>query len=766
MARILYIEDDASLATLFKEVVESHGHAVETANVGQAGMALHRADPFDIVVVDYELPGLSGLDVARELLEENPDLFMLMVTGRGNERVAAEAMSVGIANYVIKDDVGIYLDVIPSYIKSLIERLELQRRYAALERPVIEQETSFRHLIENFDHGIFIHRNYHPLFVNNALLRIFGYESMEDLINAGGVDQLYAPHERERLRRYFEERMRDTSTAPKGAPNQYVFEGRRKDGTSIWLQRSSQTVIWDNGPAVLGSVFDISEHVAAEQALRVNEERFRQFIDYSPSEFTLKDLDGNYLMVNHKFREGLSWGEAEHVGKSIYDVLPADAADAALAHEREVAASGISSHVERTLQIRGAERTYFVTKFPVFDSNGMITSIGSINTEISERVRIERSLEQSEQRFRDFAQSASDWFWETDENLRFTYFSERSREITGFEPEKLIGKTRRDITAENATDAKWARHLDDLDNHRPFRDFRYDLIIADGSVMTLSTSGVPIFDADGNFRGYRGTGSDITERRRATEARDQAMREAERASRAKSEFLATMSHEFRTPLNAILGFSEILRSQLFGPLGAKHYEEYAADIHASGTHMLALINDILDIAAIEAGKRPLTMEAIDLEFVFRESLKNFKLQADAKDIRLSLDIATGLPNVLADKRSLFQMVQNLLSNAVKFTGPDGDIVLSARSADGQLTVQVSDSGIGIPSDTLPGITEPFAQSKTDPHITQTGTGLGLSIVKSLIEAHDGTLTIDSLEGTGTTVTLIFPATRLVTTLDG
>ena len=265
---------------------------------------------------------------------------------------------------------------------------------------------------------------------------------------------------------------------------------------------------------------------------------------------------------------------------------------------------------------------------------------------------------------------------------------------------------------------------------------------------------------------YYASITDISVLRDAQEKLEAQNLELSTANRAKSEFLATMSHEFRTPLNAILGFSEILRSQLFGPLGAKHYEEYAADIHASGTHMLALINDILDISAIEAGKRPLTMEAIDLESVFRESLKNFKLQADAKDIRLSLDIATGLPNVLADKRSLFQMVQNLLSNAVKFTGPDGDIVLSARSADGQLTVQVSDSGIGIPSHTLPGITEPFAQSKTDPHITQTGTGLGLSIVKSLIEAHDGTLTIDSLEGTGTTVTLIFPATRLVTTLDG
>ena len=375
---------------------------------------------------------------------------------------------------------------------------------------------------------------------------------------------------------------------------------------------------------------------------------------------------------------------------------------------------------------------------------------------INERKEIEVALKKSETRFKDFAASASDWLWEMDKDLRFIYFSERNKEITGFEPTLYIGKSRREVAVGKTSDENWQRHFEDLDNHRQFRDFRYNLTRADNTKLTVSINGKPVYDEDGNFAGYRGSGSDITKQRMAEDARDEAFREAELANKSKSEFLATMSHEFRTPLNAILGFSDVMRSQFFGPLGSDNYIEYANDIHVSGEHMLALVNDVLDIAAIEAGKRPFTKEPCALDNLIKGTIRSVEQAAKKGGLSLTSDIPVDLPVLYADVRSIRQIFLNLLSNAIKFTNSHGEVKISARASEQELFVKISDTGIGIPADKLPDITKPFSQLHTNPHTTQIGTGLGLSIVVSLVEAHDGELDIKSGVGVGTTVTVAFP----------
>ncbi len=236
----------------------------------------------------------------------------------------------------------------------------------------------------------------------------------------------------------------------------------------------------------------------------------------------------------------------------------------------------------------------------------------------------------------------------------------------------------------------------------------------------------------------------------------EAKEDAENANTSKSQFLATMSHEFRTPLNAILGFSEMLRSQYFGPLGAESYKEYADDIHDSGKHMLALINDILDLSAIEAGKRSMDKEHIAVNELLDNCIRNVEQAAEAGGIKLSSALPDNLPPLFADRRSVAQIVLNLLTNAVKFTDQYGSISVSAKIVGEKLSITVGDTGIGIPKDKLPYVTETFSRTHSDPHIAQKGTGLGLSIVKSLVEAHDGDLHIESEVGNGTIVTVNFP----------
>lgn len=252
---------------------------------------------------------------------------------------------------------------------------------------------------------------------------------------------------------------------------------------------------------------------------------------------------------------------------------------------------------------------------------------------------------------------------------------------------------------------------------------------------------------------------DISDRKQAERARHMALADAERANQAKSEFLATMSHEFRTPLNAILGFSEMIRAQYFGPLGSDSYREYADDIHDSGEHMLALINDLLDISAIEAGKRVFNKEPLELDALLENCVK--KIESGAKGAGVDVAMVLRKPGLIiqGDRRSITQIIYNLLSNAVKFTPEGGSVRVTTSQNDVVTELVVEDTGIGIPEDKLATITEPFSQLNSDPHLAQHGTGLGLSIVKSLVEAHGGDLEITSVVDKGTRVIVRLPNPR-------
>ena len=252
------------------------------------------------------------------------------------------------------------------------------------------------------------------------------------------------------------------------------------------------------------------------------------------------------------------------------------------------------------------------------------------------------------------------------------------------------------------------------------------------------------------------------ERRGAEREIYAAKEHAELANRAKSEFLANMSHELRTPLNAVIGFSEVIASQILGPIGNDKYAEYANDIHASGEHLLELINDILDLSKIEAGKLELHEEDVDIERAIRAALTLVKERAEAGGLRLDRIVPKTLPMLRADERKLKQMLLNMLSNAIKFT-PKGGRVLLRIGVDRRhgLTFEVSDTGIGIAPEDIPRAMSPFGQVESAMTRTCEGTGLGLPLIRALAEAHGASFTLDSAIGVGTTARVRFPRARVI-----
>ena len=254
----------------------------------------------------------------------------------------------------------------------------------------------------------------------------------------------------------------------------------------------------------------------------------------------------------------------------------------------------------------------------------------------------------------------------------------------------------------------------------------------------------------------------LREREAAYEALRRAKEEAEAASRGKSAFLATMSHELRTPLNAIIGFSEMMLREVVGPLGNAQYSAYVADIHESGTHLLQIINDILDLSKAEAGKLELHEEVFDL----RDTIRSVRqlISARLRDGGLSdaVDVPDDLPLLRADDRKTKQVLLNLVSNAVKFTPQGGHIDIIGRfDPVAGLTLSVRDSGIGIARDDLQRVLEPFEQVDSTFSRAHEGTGLGLPLVKAIMELHDGSLELHSEVGSGTEVSVRFPPERAV-----
>lgn len=254
----------------------------------------------------------------------------------------------------------------------------------------------------------------------------------------------------------------------------------------------------------------------------------------------------------------------------------------------------------------------------------------------------------------------------------------------------------------------------------------------------------------------------IAELEQANAISDEARRRAEEANLAKSRFLATMSHELRTPLNAILGFSEVMHQQILGPIENETYRDYAADIHNSGQHLLNLINEILDLSRIEAGRYELSEEAVPLLSVLEECKHMMAIRARKKNIVISESVEPDLPKLWVDERAIRQVILNLISNAVKFTPSGGEVTIKAGwTAGGGQYVSIRDNGPGIPEEEIPIVMQAFGQGAIAIKSAEDGTGLGLPIVQALVAMHDGKFELNSKLREGTEAVVTFPASRVL-----
>jgi PAS domain S-box-containing protein len=411
----------------------------------------------------------------------------------------------------------------------------------------------------------------------------------------------------------------------------------------------------------------------------------------------------------------------------------------------------------------GSYRYIKTHAYAELDAGAQVEAIVGLAEDVTEEIQSALALRQSEAKYRLVAERASDVIGHCAPDGSLTFLSSSIEKTLGYSAEELPT-----LAACNAL-----IHRDDFARMQPvFDKFRkggdsilleYRFLHKLGHYIWLETTMRGLRDAsNGRITELVIISRDITERKSHEMALLQARERAEEASRIKSQFLANMSHELRTPLNAIIGFSDILKMEMFGSLGSDRYREYAQLINESGALLLDLISDILDMSKIEAGKYELHCEKLDITAIIAATSRLMRSRAGQLNLILTESIspeAAALP-LLADERAFKQILLNLLSNALKFTPAGGEVRVAVEARPGGITLIVSDTGKGIPEDQISRLAQPFEQVSSKSEPGHQGTGLGLALVRSLAELHGGGIRIESQLGKGTSVSVFLPLTPL------
>ncbi len=620
------------------------------------------------------------------------------------------------------------------------------------------------------------------IYISPAFERIIGFspEAVETFPN--GFLDVILPEDRSIL---INARLQEES----GLKTDTQYRIRRPDGSVRWLRDKGAPVFDENGKItlVVGLAQDISGQKETEKRLGESEARFRQIAETIDEVFWVANPDISQTIYISPGYERV-WGRSR---ESLYS-NPQSFISAVLPEDRQIPQSVFElqkagqpfSHEYRIRHTNGSIRVIWDRGYPIRDDTGQVIRYVGVSQDITERKAAETALRESEEKYRrlsaeleervkertaqvqDLYNNAPTGYHSLDINGRFVLVNQTELGWLGYQRSELIGAPLKNFLTEKSC-ATFDSYFPIVQSEGLARDIELELVRKDGSLLPVILNATAVYDSTGKFVMSRATIMDNTERKKAElallQSRDElrlAYADIERASQAKDDFLANMSHELRTPLNGVLGISEILLSEMRGPIN-DHQRKLVSSIDSSGRHLLSLINDILDLSKIEAGRLDIHIETISIADACQGSLSFVKEPAIKKGVALSFIPDPYITSIMADARRLKQMLVNLLSNAVKFTPPQGKVMLQvcANLQQGCIEFSVTDTGVGIAPEELARLFQPFTQVDNSLTRQYEGTGLGLALVKRLAEMHGGSVHAESVAGKGSTFTVSLPWQR-------
>jgi len=511
---------------------------------------------------------------------------------------------------------------------------------------------------------------------------------------------------------------------------------------------------------VLTTYTDITDIKQSEEALQIAEAQLMDAIEAIDLGFALFDRDDCFVLCNSVYRNAFP--------KDCDFLVPGTSFETIV---REAAKLGVYEGSESHILDRLRQHREHGAQIEIELMSGMTVSLTERQTQEGGTVSVwrnitdeklrEQALEVSQRRF-------SMAFESSPALLAISKMADGTFIDVNTQWQKSLGYSREEAIGRTSAEMRIWQTPDDRRNFMTFmaqegrvRDLESTLVRKDGTTIDLLTS-CEIIEFDGEKQ-LMFVGTDYSERKLMESELRNAKNEAEFASRSKSEFLANMSHELRTPLNAIIGFAEFIGQEIYGPVGDERYGEYVKDIRDSGVHLLDLINDILDVSRVEAGKMELRESEFDFNSLVDGSIRLVRDRATEAGVALELEVQQDLPLFLGDQTRIKQVIVNLLSNAVKFTPKDGKVVVSTLvdPGDGGINLVVADTGIGIAQADKEVVMRVFGQVDTKLSRQYDGTGLGLPLSKALVELHGGSFDMQSTVGEGTIFTIKLPPERSV-----
>ncbi|MGI9180792.1 MAG: PAS domain S-box protein [Longimicrobiaceae bacterium] len=610
------------------------------------------------------------------------------------------------------------------------------------ERALQRSEEHFRRITENSsDVASILDPRGIGIYHSPSAERVLGYP-VEEILGTSSFDRIH-PEDHALCR----EALGAMFTNP-GTTRTVEFRYLHKDGAWRVLEVFGRTLLPDSAAqGVIINARDITERTEAEEALRRSEERFRALIENGSDLITVIEPNGIIHYQSPSVQRVLGYDPVELIGRDARELAhPDDAARMAEIMEAAMSAPGSAHAVE--FRFRHADGSWRVfegigrTLLPDSAAEGMVIT----SRDITDRKEAERALQEREEHFRRLIENAYDMVLVMDAAGTITYASPSAQRVLGSAPEELTGRSGFSLVHPDDVDTALARTTETVATPGAVVSAELRLRHRDGSYRILETFCRTVAD-DSAASGIVVNARDATERKRFEQELQRAKEEAERANRAKSEFLSRMSHELRTPMNSILGFAQLLERK---PLEQR--DRTAVDyILKAGRHLLQLINEVLDIARIEANRQQLSLEPVHVETVAGEAMSLIRPLAAQRGCRI--EDCGPLPDlyVRADRQRLTQVLLNLLSNAVKYNLPDGSVcLLVGEQGDAtRLRLGVRDTGPGIAPEKQAQLFVPFERLGAEQSGIE-GTGLGLALSKRLVEAMGGSLTVESTVGEGST----------------
>lgn len=770
---VLIVDDNSENWELYRRCLlrdKEHKYQVLTAQLGQFGLDLWQRHQPDVVLLADRLPDMAILEfiAAGKALTKQPFLSAIVITREGNEAIAREAIEAGAKEYLVKEQIT--TESLRLAINSTIETVKL-RTQLQLQNQLAKAERTNQEVLPDSEEqlGLALEAARMGAWNWNILTGQMQWSTnMEVLfgLSPGEFDGSFAtfihclhPDDREDVQKALH------AALSTGTHYDIVFRVVLPNGRIRWTLNKGKVYDDRTGQPIrmAGVALDITERKRAAEDLRESEERFRQLAENIDAVFWIVDFPNRQISYVSPAYERL-WGlnpESLYASQQAWvnSIHPEERVSIERAFQ-EKAAEGKFDEEYRIILPDGTVRWVRDRCFPLKDDSGMIYRLTGITEDITDRKQAEAALQQSESRYRYLADAIPQLVWTCNADGFTDYANQRLCDYTGLNAEQALGVGW--LSKVHPDDAQMARQVwQTAVATGTFYQHEYRFRRAtDGSYRWHLVLGLPVKDEPGRVVKWFGTCTDVHDRKELEVERDRILQleksaraELERTNRIKDEFLAVLSHELRSPLNPILGWTKLLQTRKFD---AVKTTEALAIIERNAKLQIQLIDDLLDIAKILRGKLSLNAAPVNLKILIEAAIDTVQTAAAAKSI-LMHSLLPNIGQVSGDAVRLQQIVWNILSNAIKFTPNGGKVEIRLDRVDDRAQIEVSDTGKGIKSDFLPHIFESFCQEDASVTRKHGGLGLGLAIVYSLVELHGGTIVADSSgEGQGATFTVKLP----------